>query len=232
MARQGKMSLKSRLAIRFLLGLPLLPALIFLSAGSLTFWQGWLFLAVFLASALYMAQHFLRHDPQLLERRLQTREKAREQRLFRKLWIPLWIVALALPGLDYRFDWSRTFLGAAPLWLTLLSQALVLCACFLIFQVLKANSFASSIIQVEPGQKVIVAGPYRIVRHPMYSGILLLVLFTPLALGSYVALPVFALLVPVLIYRLIHEERTLRQNLTGYPEYCLRTRFRLIPFLY
>jgi len=218
--------------MRFVTGLALMAALLFLSAGSLKFWQGWVFVILFFGNALFFTFYLYKHDPRLLERRLQSKEKLSEQRLFRRFWIPLWIILLALPGLDYRFGWSNNFVGAVRLWLTVVSQALIFCASFLIFQVLRANSFASSIIQVEAGQKVISSGPYRIVRHPMYSALLVLILATPLALGSFIALPAAALLVPVLIFRLIHEERTLRQELVGYSEYCLRTRFRLVPIVW
>jgi protein-S-isoprenylcysteine O-methyltransferase Ste14 len=162
---------------------------------------------------------------------METREKEAKQRLFRRLWGPLWIASLALPGFDYRLGWSSAVVGRVPLWLTLLAQSLVVCAYVLVFQVLKINSFASSTIQVEAGQKVISAGPYRLVRHPMYSAILLLLVATPLALGSYIAFPVFALLVPLLVFRAVNEEKLLRQQLPGYADYCLRTRFRLVPFI-
>ena len=97
---------------------------------------------------------------------------------------------------------------------------------------MKVNRFASRTIQVEPGQKVISTGPYGIVGHPMYSGVWVMLLFTPLALGSYFALPAFAPLVPLIVLRLLNEEKVLRQELAGYPEYCLHTRFPLIPFLW
>jgi protein-S-isoprenylcysteine O-methyltransferase Ste14 len=98
-----------------------------------------------------------------------------------------------------------------------------------VFWVMKTDSFAASVIQVEAEQRVIQTGPYALVRHPMYTGIAVTMLATPLALGSYVALPAFALIIPVLIYRLIHEEGMLRRDLQGYAEYCDRTPFRLIP---
>jgi len=102
----------------------------------------------------------------------------------------------------------------------------------MIFWVLKANSFAAATIRVEPDQKVISSGPYRIVRHPMYLGASVMFLFAPLALGSYFALPVFALLIPIIVFRLLNEEKVLRQELPGYAEYCLHTRFRLVPYLW
>jgi protein-S-isoprenylcysteine O-methyltransferase Ste14 len=221
-----------RLALRFAIMAPLSCALLLLPAGTVRFWPGWVFLGVFLGSSVALTAYLFRHDPQLLARRMQNREPAREQKIFRMFWIPLWIGGLTLPGFDYRFGWSRTFAGGVPVWLILLCQALVLCAFLIVNQAMRANTFASSTIQVESGQKVISTGLYRFVRHPMYSGFLLLILATPLALGSYVALPVFALLVPVLVYRLTNEEKTLRRELAGYADYCQRTRFRLVPFVY
>ena len=221
------MSLQSRLAIRFGLAIPAMSALLFLPAGSLRFWQGWLYLILFFSASLFFAIYFLRRDPQLLERRLETKEPVRTQRLFKTLWIPLWVCGFAIPGVDFRIGWS-----AAPGWLTLLSEALLLAAYFLIFLVLRANRFASSVVRVEKQQQVISSGPYRLVRHPMYSAILILILFTPTALGSYLALPVFALLIPLLVLRLLNEERILRNELHGYSGYCLRTRFRIVPLLY
>jgi len=221
-----------KLALRFAITASLAAALILLPTGTLRFWPGWVFLGIFLGSSIAFTAYLFRHDPQLLERRMQNSESAREQKIFRMIWIPLWIVGITLPGFDYRFGWSRTIAGGVPVWLILLCQALLLCAFLIVNQVMQANTFASSTIQVEPGQKVISTGPYRIVRHPMYSGFVLLILATPLALGSYVALPVFALLIPLLVYRLINEEKTLRRELAGYADYCQRTRFRLVPFVY
>lgn len=224
-------SMKSRIAFRLTLALLIALAAFFLTAGTFRFWQGWVFLIVSFGTSLSIVAYFHRHDPGLLKRRLETREKEAEQRLVRRLSGPLWIAGLALPGFDYRFGWSAVVLGGVPLWLTLLAQALVVCAYLLLFRVLQVNSFASSIIQVEAGQKVISTGPYRVVRHPMYSAILLLALATPLALGSYIAFPLFALFVPLLVFRAVNEEKLLRRQLPGYADYCLRTPFRLVPFV-
>jgi protein-S-isoprenylcysteine O-methyltransferase Ste14 len=114
----------------------------------------------------------------------------------------------------------------------LLAQALIFGGFLLVIWVMKVNSFAARTIQVEEGQKVISTGPYSVVRHPMYTGSLVLWLFTPLALSSYVAWPAFALLIPFYFFRLLNEEKFLRRELPGYSEYCLRTRYRLIPFIW
>jgi len=222
-----KMSLKARLIPRLFLGLIIVTAMLFIPAGSLRFWQGWAYLIVWFVPMLFAFGYFYKHDPQLIERRLRRKEEVREQKLIIRFGFVTWLVGYLLPGLDHRFGWSHL-----PLWLTILSQAFVLGGCLMIFWVLKANSFAAATIRVEPDQKVISGGPYRIVRHPMYLGAGVMLLFAPLALGSYFALPVFTLFIPIIVLRLLNEEKVLRQELPGYPEYCVKTRFRLVPFVW
>jgi protein-S-isoprenylcysteine O-methyltransferase Ste14 len=221
------MTLKSRLALRFLLALGVLGALLFIPAGSLRFWQGWAYIAISFVPGLFAFTYFYKHDPQLIERRMQFREKVREQKRIMTFVYIAWLVAFVLPGLDHRFGWSHQ-----PLWVTIFSQAVVFGGFATTLWVAKVNRFAARTIQVEPGQEVISSGPYRIVRHPMYLGACAMWLFTPLALGSYLTLPAFVLLIPLIVLRLLNEEKVLRQELPGYSEYCLHTRFRLVPFLW
>lgn len=202
-------------------------ALLFIPAGSLRFWQGWVYLAIWFAPGLLGFGYLYKHNPQLIERRMQFREKVREQKRIMALVYVAWLFAFVLPGLDHRFGWSHM-----PPWITILSQAVALCGFGMTLWVMKVNRFASRTIQVEPGQELISSGPYRIVRHPMYLGGCAMWLFTPLALGSYLTLPAFVLLIPLIVLRLLNEEKVLRQELPGYPEYCLRTRFRLVPLLW
>jgi protein-S-isoprenylcysteine O-methyltransferase Ste14 len=150
---------------------------------------------VWFVPTLFAFGYFCKHDPQLIERRLRRKEKVHEQKLIIKFGFATWLIGYLLPGLDHRFGWSHL-----PLWLTILSQAFVLGGCLMMFWVLKANSFAAATIRVEPDQKVISSGPYRIVRHPMYLGASVMFLFAPLALGSYFALPVFALFIPIISF--------------------------------
>ena len=221
------MSLKSKLTLRFLLGFVVFGALLFIPAGTFKFWQGWAYLMVWFVPTLFVFGYFCKHDPQLIERRLQRKEKVHEQKLIMKFAFVTCLIGYLLPGLDHRFGWSHL-----PLWLTILSQAFVLGGWLMVFWVLKANSFAAATIRVEPDQKVISSGPYRIVRHPMYLGASVMFLFAPLALGSYFALPVFALFIPIIVFRLLNEGKVLRQELPGYAEYCLHTRFRLVPLFW
>ena len=221
------MTLKSRLELRFLIAEAAIAAFVFVPTGSWKFWQGWVYLALWIIPTRITFAYFYKHDPELVERRLQRKEKVREQRIIMKFFRPGSAVIFILPGLDHRFAWSHL-----PLWLTIFGQAGFLGGYLMMLWVMKVNRFAAATIQVEAGQPVISSGPYGVVRHPMYLGASLLFLFTPLALGSYWTLPAFALVVPVLVLRLLNEEKVLRQELPGYSEYCLRTRFRLIPFIW
>ncbi len=220
---------KSKLIVRSLFFALVMAALIFVPAGSLKFWQGWAYLAIFFAPTIASTIYFYRHDPGLIERRMQTQEKEPAQKLIMGVVKPVFLVSMLLPGLDYRFGWSqragllRAF-GLTPqfqLWLTIVSQAMVLAGYLVILWVMKTNSFAD--------QQVISSGPYAIVRHPMYLGGVVLLLFTPLALRSYWALPGFLLIILLIVFRLLNEEKVLRNQLPGYAEYCQQTRYRLIP---
>jgi protein-S-isoprenylcysteine O-methyltransferase Ste14 len=226
------MSLESRIFYRFAVLLVLFAAMLFIPAGSLKFWQGWAFMALAFIPSIIFFIYFYKHDPQLLERRMQSKEKIREQKFLVTALKPFFLAAFLLPGLDFRFGWSRIFVGAVPLWVELLAQALLLGGYLLAMWVMKVNRFAARTIQVEADQKVISTGPYSVVRHPMYTGSIVLWLCTPLALGSYIAWPAFALLIPFYYFRLLNEEKVLCKELPGYSEYCLRTRFRLIPFIW
>ncbi|MGB9406946.1 MAG: isoprenylcysteine carboxylmethyltransferase family protein [Terracidiphilus sp.] len=229
---RAKMSLGLRLGLGLTLGLIFAFAVLFVTAGTLNYWQGWAFLVVFFVPNAFTFIYFLKRDPEFLERRLRNKERYDEQKLLLRWGKPFYLIAFLLPGCDYRWDWSRTLVGAVPLWLTVFSLAMVLGSLLLIFWVLYVNRFASRTVEVEAGQTVISHGPYCMVRHPYYFATVMMWLFTPLALGSWIALPAFVLLIPFYVIRLLNEETVLRAQLAGYPEYCMRTRCRLIPFVW
>jgi protein-S-isoprenylcysteine O-methyltransferase Ste14 len=224
-------NLKRRSIRRFLMTLLILGWLLFLPADSWRFWQAWLLLGLMAGFWTFFFLYFLKYDPQLLERRLQRLETDPEQRRFQKIFPLILFLALIVASLDFRFGWSRS-IAPVPLAVIVAGQIATVAGYGLVFWVMKTNSFAASTIQVEAAQAVIQRGPYAIVRHPMYLGMAITALGMPLALGSYVALPLFALQVPLLMYRLIHEERTLCRDLAGYVEYCQLMRNRLLPWLW
>jgi len=214
---------------RFGTGLLVIAIVLFALAGTLRFWQGWFFLTFAWGPPFAFAMWSVKHDPALLKRRINVKEKDPRHTLVKMLASTVMFSAIALPGLDFRLGWSRAWLGAVPLWTTILGQAGVLGGIGLVIWVMKVNSFAARTVVVEEGQTPVTTGPYAVVRHPMYSGLVLFVLATPLALGSYIALPSIALMVPLLAFRLLDEENLLRRDLAGYVEYCQHTRFRLVP---
>ena len=220
-------SLTTRLMLRTLFAVVFFAAFLFIPAGSLGYWEGWVFIALLFLPMPFTSAYFLKRDPQLVERRLRTQEKVDEQKTIVRWAQLIAFASLLIPGLDYRFGWSRV-----PRWLTILSQVLVFAGYLITLWVMKENSFASRTVQVEEGHRVISTGPYRLVRHPMYFGAVLMLLFTPLALGSWWALPGFLFVIPLIVLRLLNEEKLLRRDLPGYSDYCLRTRSRLFPLLW
>ena len=153
-----------------------------------------------------------------------TAEKEPAQKIIMTITSIGFLLLMVVPGFDYRWHWS-----AVPQWLVLAADGCIVASFVILFVVMKQNSYAAATIRVEADQPVISTGVYALVRHPMYAGALPLLVFTPLALGSYWALLVLIPLLPVLIWRLIDEERFLSRNLPGYDEYCRQTRYRLIP---
>ena len=207
--------------------LPIFAALLFIPAGTWRYWQGWLYAFVFMAGCVVIGVYFTKHDPALVERRMKvgpTKEREPAQKIIVSLALLGFLLLFAVSGFDIRSHWS-----AEPVWLVILGDIMVGVAFVIFFIVLKQNSYAASTITVEPGQPVISTGIYGIVRHPMYAGALLLVIFTPPSLGSYWALLVTAAFLPALAWRLLDEERVLRRDLPGYADYCQRVHYRLIP---
>ena len=198
--------------------------------GTWDYWQGWAFMGVNLMVAIVFRTYFYKYDRELLARRLLRKEKVSAQRFIMLLMKIVSVVFYVLGGLDHRLGWSQTCLTPVPWWLTVLAL-LGYAGCYLLFiPVFAANRFAASIIHTEAGQTVADKGPYRLVRHPMYAVSLAVWFWLPLALGSFIALPVAALIAPVIVLRLLNEEKFLWRELPGYAEYCQRTPCRLIPF--
>jgi len=205
----------------------ILLACLFIPAGTLSYWQAWVFLAVFAVSSQALGIYFLAHDRKLIERRMKigpVAEQRPAQKIISALFMLGFVGFLVLPAFDHRFGWSPV----APV-LSILANAIIVLSFVLFFLVMQSNSYAASTIQVEEGQPVVSTGPYAYVRHPMYSGALLLLAAMPLALGSWLSVLLLVPFFPVLAWRILDEEDFLRKNLPGYAEYMQRVQYRLVP---
>jgi protein-S-isoprenylcysteine O-methyltransferase Ste14 len=222
------------LAGRAVLGLAqligVMGVFLFTPAWTFGYWEAWVYLFVFGASSALITAYLWKKDPQLLQRRINAgpgAEREKNQKLIQLVASVAYICGLVVPSLDHRFSWS-----AVPLALVVVGDALTVLGFLMVLLVFKENTFTAATIEVAPGQRVISTGPYARIRHPMYSGALVILLGTPLALASWWALVIFILMLVVIAWRALDEERFLSRNLPGYAEYCRMVRYRLVPFVW
>lgn len=201
-----------------------LALLFFIPAGTWKFWQAWMFMATLTSVALLTFAYLLKNDPALLERRMRMREREGQQRKIIGVSMIFFLLAFILPGLDQRYQWSQM-----SAWVAVLGDGIVIAGFLLVLWVFKTNTYTSRIVEVESSQKVISSGPYAIVRHPMYVGAFLTYAASPLALGSYWAVLPGLMILPILILRILNEEKLLLRDLDGYPEYTRKVKYRLLP---
>jgi protein-S-isoprenylcysteine O-methyltransferase Ste14 len=207
-----------------------MASLVFAAAGTLRYWQAWTFLVVYFAASLAISFYLIRKDPALLARRMSGgpfAEKEPVQRLIMSITSLGFIGLLVFPAVDHRLGWSDL-----PPWAAIAGDVIMLLGWLGIYFVFRENSFASATIESSADQRVISTGPYAWVRHPMYAAALVLLLGIPLALGSIWGVLIVLALVPVLIWRLMDEERFLVDHLPGYREYQGRVRYRLLPLIW
>ena len=214
-------------SIRFIVSMVVVGAILFVSAGSVRYWNGWLFMGALFVPMTIALVLLYRKDHSLLEKRIRMHEKEKEQRAYVK-WSLLWfLISFAVPGLDYRFGWSDV-----PEWLALVSVIVMVSGYTLFIVAMLQNSFASRVIEIQTNQRLVDTGLYSVVRHPMYMAATIMYTACPFVLGSYYAL-IPAILLPLLLaYRIRNEEKVLRVGLTGYSEYTQRVKFRLIPYVW
>jgi protein-S-isoprenylcysteine O-methyltransferase Ste14 len=204
--------------------------LLFLPAGTVAYWQAWVFIAVFTVATLVPSAWLAVRHPDVLRRRMKagpTAESRPVQKLVMSGTLVAVVAALLLSALDHRFGWSTV-----PTAVVVLGDVLVAAGLAVAQLVVIQNSWAAATITVEQGQQLVSTGLYRLVRHPMYTGGLVMMAGMPLALDSYWGLVAAALAVPLLAMRIIDEEAMLRGDLAGYDEYTRRVRHRLIPHLW
>jgi protein-S-isoprenylcysteine O-methyltransferase Ste14 len=207
-----------------------LAVLMFLPAWTLHYWQAWVFLAVFSVCVLAITIYLVKNDPKLLERRVNAgpgAEKEKSQRIIQSFALIAFVAVIVFPAVDHRFGWSTM-----PAYVAVAGDILVALGLLFVFLVFRENTFTSGIIEVGSEQKVIMTGPYALVRHPMYVGGLVMLLGVPLALGSWWGLLTVIPITLVIVWRLLDEEKFLAKNLAGYSEYQNKVRCRLLPFVW
>jgi protein-S-isoprenylcysteine O-methyltransferase Ste14 len=212
------------------IGTAVILALLFIPAGTLQYWQGWAYVAVFVVCCAAYTAYLAKHDPALLQRRTEagiSNEKERTQKVVMIFLFATCIAMVVLPPLDVRFGWSTV-----PGYASVLGDVLVIFSFCIFYLVSKVNTYAAANIRVEEDQKVISTGMYGFVRHPMYFGALFLLVGTPLALGSWWALLLIPFALIILYFRIANEETVLLRALEGYEEYQQKVRYRLIPGIY
>jgi len=211
-------------------GIAALVAFTFIPAGTLHYWQGWLYVATWILVGSTYTVYVARHDPALLKRRTEAgvaHEREPAQKIIISFLYVAFLLLVTLPPLDFRFGWSRM-----PWYGSVLGDALIGLSFYVFYLVAKVNTYAAANVRVEEGQHVISTGAYAIVRHPMYLGALFLVVGTPIALGSAWSLLVVLLFLPILYFRITNEEKVLKRDLRGYEEYTRTVRYRLIPGIF
>ena len=213
--------------VKFMSGLLLVGALLFLPAGTWDYWQAWLLIGILFVPMFLAGLVLMKKNPELLRKRLNAKEEQAEQKTVIALSGLMFLAAFVLAGLNRRFGWCLL-----PGWASWAAAAVFLLAYALYAEVLRENAYLSRPIEVQEGQKVVDTGLYGIVRHPMYAVTLFLFLSMPLVLSSPISFAVMLVYIPIIVKRIRNEEAVLEAGLDGYAEYKRRVKYRLVPGLW
>ena len=214
-------------AIRILAVWIVLPLFLLATGGSFLWWQAWTYCALLLVPMTFFFTWKVRQDPSFIERRLKMKEKEHAQRRVQALGVPFFLAVFIISGLDYRFSWSDP-----PSPMVVVALILSLGSYLMILRVFLENRWAGRTVETWEDQKVIDTGPYAIVRHPMYTAVMVLLLVTPVALGSWWAVIGAFAYYTIFYFRIRNEEEVLLRELPGYEDYRARVRYRIIPFIW
>ena len=221
------MKLLINAVLKFVMGLLLVSALLFLPAGTLGYMNAYLFIGLLFIPMFILGIILFLKAPALLEKRLSAKEKEKTQKGAVALSGLLFIAGFVVAGLDFRFEWSHI-----PDWLVIISSFVLLASYALYAEVMRENAYLSRTVEVQENQRVVDTGLYSIVRHPMYAVTLWLFISIPIVLGSWWSLLCFLPYIAVIVVRIINEERVLESGLEGYSEYKKRVKYRLLPFVW
>ena len=212
---------------KFILCFIIIAFLLFIPAGTLNYWNAWLFICILFVPMFIVGIILMIKNPDLLRKRLNSKEKESEQKILVLLSVVMFICGFVVAGLNYRFEWI-----ILPKWIIFIATIICLLAYVLYAEVLRENMYLSRIIEIQENQKVIDTGLYGIVRHPMYSSTILLFLSIPLVLGSLFSFLIFLVYPVIIAKRIRSEEQVLEQGLKGYIEYKKKVRYKVIPFIW
>lgn len=213
--------------IKFVLGIVLVGILIFLPAGTFSYFNGWLFMSILFIPMFIAGVVMMFVNPMLLKSRLNAKETQKEQKLVVKLSGLMFLAGFIVAGLDFRFGWL-----VLPKPVVITAAIVFVVSYFLYAEVLRENTYLSRIIEVQDGQKVVDTGLYGIVRHPMYSATVIMFLSMPIILGSLFSFLIFLAYPIIIAFRIKNEEMFLEKELDGYSEYKNKVKYRMIPFIW
>ena len=222
-----KMKLFISATLKFLCGVILVALLLFLPAGSIKYLNGWLFMAMLFIPMLILGIVMFIKSPELLKSRLDAKEDENTQKGVVAFSAIIFLLGFIVAGLDFRFCLSNV-----PLIVIVISSVVLLVSYALYVEVMRENKYLTRTVKVVDEQRVIDTGLYGIVRHPMYAVTVWLFLSIPLVLGSWWSFLCFMFYIPVIIVRIVNEEKVLENQLNGYKEYKTKVKYRLIPFIW
>ncbi|MBQ9552474.1 MAG: isoprenylcysteine carboxylmethyltransferase family protein [Clostridia bacterium] len=212
---------------KYLLGVALLGALLFVPAGTLHYWQAWLFLGLLFVPMFFAGVVMMVKSPELLQKRLNAKEEEKEQKAVVALSGVMFLAAFIAAGLNARFDWLHF-----PLWAVWTASGVFLLAYLMYAEVMRENAYLSRTIEVQESQTVVDSGLYSIVRHPMYASTLFLFLSMGIILDSPISLAILLFYIPIIAARMKNEEKVLEEGLNGYREYKTKVKYKVIPFIW
>ena len=212
---------------KFLLGFIIIALLLFIPAGTLNYFNGWLFIALLFVPMFVVGIIMLYKSPELLKRRLNAKEEENEQKIVLLVSGIIFLVAFALAGLNFRFGWFKL-----PQTVILIASIIFLLSYIMYGEVLKENMYLSRTVEVSENQKVVDSGLYGIVRHPMYTSTIFLFLSMPLILDSIFSFVIMLIYPIIIIFRIKNEEKVLENELKGYEEYKEKVKYRIIPYIW
>ena len=201
--------------------------LLFVPAGTLNYWNAWLFMGILFVPMLIAGIILMFKNPMLLKSRLDVKEKEKDQKYVILYSGLMFLSGFIIAGLNYRFSWI-----IIPNIIVIISSILFVISYILYAEVLRENTYLSRTIKVQENQKVVDTGFYSIVRHPMYAVTILLFLTMPLILGSIYSFIIFLVYPFIIAKRIKNEEEVLENNLEGYKEYKEKVKYKIIPFIW